>query len=145
MCLILIVHTILKGFQAVYTLYLRHLARTPFICPTGSHRMWLLSHWVHRIWAGFWQLLKQKWVKLLWSELKKRKGELFGADAIGNLACLSGTRPWHRELRYLNKDWFNLINSWLRLPCQLLKIKLHSWIIKPGISRVCNGNPDRSN
>lgn len=50
MCLLLAVYTILKGFKvlcvAVYTSCLRHLAGTPFICPTGSPMMWLLSHWV---------------------------------------------------------------------------------------------------
>lgn len=48
MCLTLVMY-ILKRFKAfcgaVYTPCQRHLARTPFVCPTGSHMMWLLSRW----------------------------------------------------------------------------------------------------
>lgn len=48
MCLTL-VRYILKSSEvfcgAVYTPCWRHLARTPFVCPTGSPMMWLLSCW----------------------------------------------------------------------------------------------------
>lgn len=32
--------------SAVHISCWRHLAKTQFICPTGLHMMWLLSHWV---------------------------------------------------------------------------------------------------
>lgn len=48
MCLTLVTygHKCFKALcGAVYTPCWRHLARTPFVCSTGSHMMWLLSRW----------------------------------------------------------------------------------------------------
>lgn len=49
-----------------------HLATTRFICPTGLHMMWLLSHWVTQDMSWILAASKQEWEKLLWSEFKER-------------------------------------------------------------------------